>query len=153
MSIKVKIDDIVEGLEFQMDDYSTLLNTKTSKVVSIANHYLGKAEDGEYDEAEDLDDEEEMAYDIVENWDDYEDLPSTFDINEYEMIEDFCFTISSEAKKDRLLRAIQGKGTFKRFKDTAHDLGLIEDWYKYRENCYKQIAIRFCEELDLEYME
>jgi hypothetical protein len=153
MSIKVKIKDIVEALEFQMDEYSTLLHIKTGIVVSVANHILGKAEDGEYDEVEDLDEEEKIAYDIVENWEDYESLPTPFDINEYEMIEGFCLTISNDVKKDRLLRAIQGKGAFRRFKDTAFDLGLIEDWYTYRENCYKQIAIEFCEELDLEYKE
>ena len=153
MSVKIKIDDIVEGMEFQMEEYSTLLNTKSGIVVSVPNHYLGKAEEGEYDDVENLDEEEKIAYDIVENWDDYEDLPTTFDINEYKMIENFCFTINNEVKKDRLLRAIQGKGAFRRFKDTAHDLDLIQDWYTYRENCYKQIAIEFCEGLGLEYKE
>jgi len=114
------------------------------------------AEDGEpYDHLPDWQQEQmELAIDFVEyDMEKYLPIPSQFDINEYGMMEDFCFSIKDSNAQNKLLHTIRGKGAFRRFKDMIIDLDLAEDWYNYRDKRYKQIAIEFCEDHGLEYVE
>ena len=73
-------------------------------------------------------------------------LPDRFEINEYHMMEAFAYD-----RNERLVRAIQGRGAFRHFKNTAEDIGLIDDWYEFRDNCYKSRAEDWCREHDLEW--
>lgn len=155
MGIKVKLSDIIDDMEFQSDEHTSLLNIKTGKVIFMDNTFLRKAEDEEsFDHMNEwMQEEMKVAYDIVEHDDNYRELPTSFDINEYQMMEDFCFTVKNEKMRNRLLRAINGRGAFRRFKDTAIELNIIDDWYDYRDEEYKQIAIDYCKDLGLEYVE
>jgi hypothetical protein len=62
-------------------------------------------------------------------------------VNEYEIMENFCLTVSDQRKRESLLRAIRSKGAFRRFKDKLSDFEMEEQWYSYRDDCFKQIAI------------
>jgi len=46
---------------------------------------------------------------------------------------------------DQLWRAIKGKGAFRHFKDTAHRLGLIDDWYRIRDVAIRQHMLGWAE--------
>lgn len=120
----------------------------------MLQEFLTSAEDEEpFDDLPDWQQEQmEVAYDI-ENEGNYMTLPSEFDIHEYNMMENFCPSVNDPKAQDSLFHAIQGKGAFRRFKDQAFDLGLIQDWYDYRDECYKQIAIEFCEHNNYDYVE
>ena len=65
---------------------------------------------------------------------------------------DFIDTLDNLEIKDNLHRLIQGKGAFRRFKDYCFDENIIQDWYKYRDERYKEIAIEWCKQNELEYM-
>ena len=54
--------------------------------------------------------------------------------------------------KNNLQRLIQGKGAFRRFKDYFLEMNIIQDWYNYRNEKYKEIAIDWCKQNELEYM-
>ncbi len=82
----------------------------------------------------------------------YEPLPSKYDINEYEMMESFSYLMQKEVK-ERLLRAINGRGAFRRFKDEIFELDVREDWFKYQELCLKEVAKSWSQELDFEIIE
>jgi hypothetical protein len=153
MGIKVNIDDVIEGMEMQFDDSSHLLNIKTGEVIFIQDEFLRDAEDEEpFDHLPDWQQEQMiLANDILDHDENYVDLPSKFDIHEYNMMEEFCISVKDPKSRDILLRAIRGKGAFRRFKDKIPDVGLQQDWYDYRDKCYRQIAIDFCEENNLEY--
>jgi len=45
MAIRVKLNDIIEGLEFQSDESSSLLDKTTGKVVLISDYEMRAAED------------------------------------------------------------------------------------------------------------
>jgi hypothetical protein len=153
-------------MDMQFDEWRTLLNKETGEVVSISNEQLSAAEelDDYEDEAsedleaaenklENLDEEMQLAFDIYSNFEKYEDLPDRDHINEYGMMEDFCYQIQNDSSKEKLLRAIQGKGAFRRFKDQVNDLGIEQQWYDFRDEQYKQVAIKWCRDLDLEFEE
>lgn len=56
-----------------------------------------------------------------------------------------------EKLKIELQTLIQGKGVFRRFKDYCFESNIIQDWYKYKEQKYKEIAIEWCKQNELEY--
>jgi hypothetical protein len=47
--------------------------------------------------------------------------------------------------------AIKGNGAFRRFKDVAASISLIDDWYEFRDSCYRSLAEEWCEDHDLEW--
>lgn len=152
LSVKIKLEDLVEGMEFSTLEGASLLHIPTGKFVFITNDFLQDAEDGEpYDDKPDWQQEQMIvAVDIVENRDDYLSLPSQFEIHEYEIIEAFCDAQKGNAQTE-LLNAIKGSGAFRRFREKIHHLGIVDDWYTFRDESFRQIAIRFCENYGLEY--
>jgi hypothetical protein len=77
-------------------------------------------------------------------------LPDKFDINEWDMMRDFA-----EAREDRrlaesLLNAIQGRGAFRCFKDRVHEAGIADDWYRFCDEAFRQIALDWCSAHDID---
>ena len=84
---------------------------------------------------------------------DYIPLPRQYDMNEYRMMEEFIYDLPAGRAQDALDAAIRGKGAFRRFKDRLYDFDLQEKWYKYRDDCYEQIARDWCERFGIEIEE
>ena len=80
-------------------------------------------------------------------------FPTQYDIHEYSIMESFIESLSPGQEQDRLARAIHGRGAFRRFKDTVNALSLDKRWYAFRDNAYRDIAIRWCSDNGLEWCE
>ena len=131
----VSLEKIIEGLEM---------------VDNIADYYYNPEKDeifisniGEYEELTEDEIDELFEKSII--------LPTQHEINEYQIIVDFIETIDNLEIKSNLQRLIQGKGAFRRFKDYCFESNIIQDWYKYKEQKYKEIAIEWCKQNELEY--
>lgn len=61
------------------------------------------------------------------------------------MMEHFTFSLNDERHKENLSIALQGKGAFRRFKDTVIYLGIVDNWYQYRDKQYKEFILEWCE--------
>ena len=95
-----------------------------------------------------------MIEDIEEGFiEDYIPLPRQYDMNEYRMMEEFIYDLPAGRAQNALDAAIRGKGAFRRFKDRLYDFDLQEKWYKYRDDCYEQIARDWCERFGIEIEE
>lgn len=156
MGIPVKLKDIVEEMGTQFDDSYLFLNKTTGEIVYVTSEELRAAEEEEesYDDIPQwMLESRSTAIDILENHSNYVELPTKFDIHEYRIIEDFCFSISDEEVRDSLFNAIKRKGAFRRFKDQIMYFGIAEQWYSYRDERFKQIAKRWCQDYDIEFIE
>ncbi|MGN0168236.1 MAG: UPF0158 family protein, partial [Acetatifactor sp.] len=80
-------------------------------------------------------------------------LPDKYEIHEYSIMEDFIESLPEGKHQNQLYRAIQGRGAFRRFKDSVNRMGIANSWYDFQENAYKEIAIRWCNENEYEYEE
>lgn len=153
MAIRLKLNDIIEGLEFQSDESSSFLDKTTGKVVLISDYEISAAEDG--DPIEDFPDWEQdlvrIAKEIVDETGNYIDLPTKFDINEYSIMEKFCLSLNDSEMSDNLYSSIKGSGAFRRFKDAINEYDIADDWYKYRNDALKEIAIEWCKENNIEF--
>jgi hypothetical protein len=146
MSGPVKLKGLIEAMQWQMDEYTTYFHKKSGEFVSISDAEFRAAEAAE-NEVNFLDVEEDgvkIAIDMLENSADYIELPSSYDIHEYEMLKRFCLAVENDQAKNILLIAIKGTGAFRRFKEMIRELGMEDDWYRFRDEAYKEIAIDWC---------
>ena len=59
--------------------------------------------------------------------------------------------IEDEKTREILYTLIKGSGAFGRFKNAIHIYEIAEDWYKFRNDAFKEIAIEWCRENNIEY--
>ena len=133
--MKVKLSDIIDAIEMT-DQYS--------------EYFLDK-ETGKAEWVSDMTMTQEEVYDRLDEHGFYR-LPTSFDIHDYDIMEEFVYTLSGSAR-DKLASAIQGKGAFRRFKDTVIRLGIDQEWYDFQSAEYKRKAARWCEDNGIEYEE
>ncbi len=83
-ALRVKLSDLIEGMDFQSDERSSLLNLTTGEVVAITDEELRAAENDELLEGfpDWQHDAIRIARDIVET-EHYLPLPDRFEIHEY----------------------------------------------------------------------
>ena len=138
--MKVKLEDIIEGMEFADMESEYYYHTKTEKVIVYMEEILTGI------------DSSALLTDIEENWENYIHLPTKYDINEYHIMEKFIWQLTSEVMKDKLERTIRGKGAFRRFKNVLYNFGIEKDWFEFRDKEYKKIAIQWCEQHNITYL-
>jgi Uncharacterised protein family (UPF0158) len=165
MSVAVSLRDLVDELQMLPNEGTAYLNKVTGKVITLTDDLIAMVEmDKEFEEElEDVNgdigsetpDLETQFYQEVKkvlSFDpDYLKLPSKFDIHEYEIMERFCLSIPDDKVSNVLLRKIRGSGAFRRFKDTIYQYGIEDDWFKYRDEAYKEIAIAWLEGKGIAY--
>ncbi len=66
-------------------------------------------------------------------------------------MERFCLSFPDGKVSDVLLGKIRGSGAFRRFKDAIYQYGIENDWFKYRDEEYKEIAMAWLESNGLAY--
>lgn len=140
--MKVKLEDILEALDFVNDDTQYYYDTKSERVLMVF--------DGMVDGEDDPELIEEIENGFVE---DYIPLPGSYDIHEYRIMKAFIYDLPEGKNQDLLARAIQGRGAFRRFKDRLYELDLEQTWYDYKEKAYKQIAREWCEQYKIDIVE
>lgn len=155
MAAPVKLADIVEALQIQMDGWTLFFNKQTGEVVHIHEDAFRALEDqvsGLLENYDKLDNKEniEEAKKIEQNPEDYITLPNRFEVDEWKMMENFAFSRKDEKVSTELQEAARGKGAFRHFKDTIHRLGISEDWYRFRDQAYEQVIQEWCEDNDLQ---
>jgi len=145
----VRLNDIAEHLDCIMDGWKMYYNKKTGKITEVQVEYLGIAEESEEEDGFSGYDQWEQeaikeAIDIIENEDDYIRLPDEYDIHEYSIMQDFCYSIEDEQLNNKLCNAITGRGAFRRFKDAMIRYDLEDSWYAYKHQSLRKIAQDWC---------
>ena len=136
MKKKVTLKTIIDALEWVDDETSVYYDVQSGETIMWNDNW----------DNEDLDPDE-----VEEGLDEgkYTSLPDRFEINEYHMMEAFAY----DSGDVRLINAIKGRGAFRRFKEIAEDIGVIKDWYEFRDNCYRSRAEDWCRDHNLEWEE
>jgi Uncharacterised protein family (UPF0158) len=154
----VRLSDIVDALQMQFDETPSFLDLETGQVVTVPLDLIRAAEEVEYEDDEGKDDKSEPD----EEWefakraaflDRVKKLPTTFDVHEWAIMEEFSESVESDRTRDDLLSAIHGSGAFRYFKDSIQRYGIEKDWYRFRDQALRRIAIDWCEENDIQWKE
>lgn len=152
MTATVRVEDVVQEMDIYSDLHRAFLNIQTGEFVLLTDDELGAAEEGD-DLADYSDWEQELIRKAIEviNTDGYRELPSQFDIHEYAIMQRFCYSVEDDELSDRLLNSIRGRGAFRYFKDTIHQYGIEQDWYAFRKQAFREIAIDWLERHQIPY--
>lgn len=133
--MKVKLSEVIDALDLTNDEFEYYYNPINGEIF-MSN--IGDYENLNEDELDELFENSIM-------------LPTRYDINEYEMMEDFAETIEDIRLQNQLYISLNGSGAFRRFKDTCINFDIINDWYKFRDEKYKEIAINWCKENNIKF--
>jgi uncharacterized protein YkvS len=152
-NMPVSLDDLISEIEVQIDDTFTFINTNTGEVITLMREEMRAAEDEEPLEIfpdwqrENI----EKAISIIDDENGvYVDFTLRNNFNEYEIMEEFIVSHKDQKNREELYDTIQGRGAFRRFKDRIIELGVDEQWYKYKESKIRQLVIEWCNEHNIE---
>ena len=149
------MSEIIGVIDTQPEGSAAYVNKKTGEIVAPNEESFTAAENEEpleeYPEwqQEDI----KAAREILDHEEDYLELPTRFDVNEYRIMEKFCLSVEDREASEALYEAIKGRGAFRRFKDTVSRLNLADEWYQYRDQAIRQIAIDWCEFHKIRFIE
>lgn len=129
----IQLKNIIDALEMTNEHATAYLDTKTGEILW---YYDG--DNYEFTSPELKDDNRSRLLQLFD----------CYEINEYHMMEVFAYD-----HDDRLVRAIQGRGAFRYFRDTVEELGLTDEWYEFRSDCYRSRAIRWCQGNNVKFFE
>ena len=141
----VKLSELIEALEFDSDEYGNWVDLQTGSVVRLEHSLVNAVEEGDEDALESMADWEKGEVEIAkatvaDSGERFVAVPNKFDFHEYRHMERFIGTVEDSAAAEQLWRAIKGNGAFRYFKDTANRLGLLKQWYHYRDNAMKEFV-------------
>ena len=161
MSLKklpVDLDELATAMDqFDRDINEWYFDAQTGEVILVGRESLDIAEEGD-DEEEEADlkdwqeDELERARQIVDDATErFHRVPECERTRTYGIMEDFIADVPDPRVKERLERAIGGKGAFRRFKDQLLDYPEVrERWFAFETEAKRQWAIEWLEELGIE---
>jgi hypothetical protein len=141
----VKLSELIEALEFDSDERVTKVDLQKGCVVTVDCSVLSAVEEENEAPLGELPDWQNDEVDIAraiaaDSGERFVDAPDKFDFHEYRQIERFIGTVADAGTADQLWRAIKGKGAYRYFKDTASRLGVLQQWYEYRDEAMKEFV-------------
>ncbi len=133
----VNLEDILEAMEMT-DQYSEFfLNETTGEIIMVSETTMSR-------------DEIEEIYDQLDH-DGYFKLPTQFDIDDYNIPEDFVSNLPHSEAKDFLENVIAGQDTFDQFRQGIDSYDLVDDWYQFHDQIFRMIAENWCIDNEIEY--
>ena len=153
-----KLSELIEALEFDSDERVAKVDLQNGCVVMVECSVLDAVEEGDQEFLGDVPDwqkdEVEIARAIVaDSGERFVAAPDKLDFHEYRQMERFVGTVEDCAAAEQLWRAIKGKGAFRYFKDTASRLGVLQQWYRYRDNAMKEYVRDWAEAYQIPIMD
>ena len=138
--MKVKLQDVIDGIDMVSEDSTCYLDRETGEVL-----FISEIADNDYDD---------VILELLEEGSDrFIEFPSQWDRNDYQTMVDFIESLPQGKEQNLLAISINGSGAFRRFKYTASELGLLDDWYRFLNNAHRELAIEWCEDNEIEYEE
>lgn len=135
----VSLKEVVEALEMVDAEVDCHLNPETGEIFSMGPDDRGLAEhEGDGSDLPAWQREDLPRVREIYETDRWKKLPTKHDIHEWSIMERFCRR-QGEAS-GALLDAIHGAGAFRMFKSTIRRLKLEDEWHRFREAAFEQIA-------------
>ena len=152
IAIPVKLRDVVEAMDLPSQDWQSYLNRDTGEIVTATDEDRWLVEDG-------------MSLDDVPAWqqeslpkvrealesDRFLALPGSFEIHEWSIMERFTRDQTGDRPADELLDSLHGRGAFRMFRSAVRQLGLEDDWCRFRESAFEEIAKEWLEAHGIRY--
>ena len=152
--VRAKLSEVIDAIELAVDESYAFFDRQTGEVHIISDEDIAAANDEQ--RAAEAPDWQQDSIAIARQieagpGDRFIPLPDQFDAHEWEMMRRFAYTVENEAISDQLLDAIRGAGAFRRFEDGVHRLSVSDQWNAFRDRCYREMAIDWCDANGIEW--
>ena len=150
MPVVISLSEFIDAIESATDEADSYLDPDSGEIAYVTDEMRDLAQEGEDEHTPDW-----MRGDLPKVREGLESgrflsLPTKFDVHEWAIMEEFSHEQENERVRGALLDAIHGSGAFRMFKSTIRRLGVEKDWYKFRNEAIKQIAVEWLEEHHLQ---
>lgn len=142
MNARINLNEMIDNMMMQSAECTAYFDRQTGQIEFVTSDGYGDPDEEELEFAQAVEDDTQGRF---------VPLPDTFEIHEWQMMEDFAKDVKREQTRQMLLDALHGKGAFRRFKDKVNQLGIEKNWYAFQNDCYRAVAIRWCEHNGIEY--
>jgi len=152
MSVVVSLREVVDALDMQGDESRNYLDPATGKIVLISDEEIGLIE-GEDDFSDLLEWQRESLPELRDAWNSGRllALPDKFEIHEWNIMQRFADSREDEQCGQELAGAIHGRGAFRMFRDCLSRHDLVDDWHRFRNEKFEQIAKEWLKSHGLAY--
>ena len=151
MAAVISLSKVIDAIESATDEADSYLDPDSGEIVYVTDEMRDLAEEGEDEHTPEwMREELPKVREALESGR-FLSLPTKFDVHEWAIMEDFSEEQENDRVRGALLDAIHGSGAFRMFKSTIRRLGVEKDWYKFRDEAIKQIAVEWLEEHHLQY--
>ena len=146
MPLPVKLQDVIDALQWTQDSISYFLDRRTGEIELITEEVWSA---GEKDEL--ISTYPEWQRDSIlkareiQSTDHFVELPNKLEIDSYDMMEQFCHEYPNRGISEKLLAVIKGKGAFRRFRDMVADLGIQDEWNRFEHQQFEDLAVEWLE--------
>ncbi len=153
MAVVVSLRDFVDEMQTLSNEVRAYVSQSTGEVISVTNDEFSIAEEnnGDWSEYDKLEQEFFLKVEKIVSSDEFLELPNQYEIHEYEIMERFCLSISDEKISGVFLDMIRGSGAFRRFKDLIYSYGIEKDWFRFKDEAYKEIAVSWLKSHGFDY--
>ncbi len=152
MPLPVSVKAVAEEMDVLSDDFFAYIHRSSGELVTIGREDIAFVENSlPLDDLPEWQKQLVQMTDVVLASEDYLPLPTKFDIHEYAILRRFCLSIDDDVLAENMLDRIRGSGAFRRFKNGIYDHGLADEWYRYRQTAFEEIATDWLEENEIPY--
>ena len=137
MPPRIKLEDIIVAIDLPNRDWRSFMNRQTGVIVTIGDD-MAMGPDGELDPED------------IEESDDLLPLPTSAEIDEWSMMEEFAQQ-RPEPLSEELLDGISGRGAFRMFRIIVKRAGVEDEWYRFREKAFASIAREWLDQHAIPY--
>lgn len=143
--------NVAGSMQLVSDNVSVFLNSSTGEVIEASDEIMALVDDEDLKDRADW--EIEFATEIKEllESDHCIEFPDRREIDEWSMMEKFASAVEDEHARERLLDALHGKGAFRRFKDVADRLDLLDPWYEHCNKAFEDFTRKWLQDNDIPY--
>ena len=150
--MKVNLNDVVECIEFEGELLTHYYNKKTGIIIYIEDSRTATYKSEDINNIENFEEwERELInslYDFKKNPDDYIQLPTHDDIDEHGMMIEFSNKIEDSEVRNIILA---NENSVRELRNAIEKAGLTNQWYDYRESVERDLAIKWCNDNNIEY--
>ena len=151
MAPVISLREVIEAMEMTGGDCVSYLNPETGEIITVTEEVRLLAEDESLDDVPEWQREMLPKIRAVLESDLFLELPDSFDIHEWSIMDEFSRAQKSERIRQELADAIHGAGAFRMFRNAIRRLGLEQGWYQFRDAALAEIARHWLEEHLLRY--
>jgi hypothetical protein len=146
MSTHVSLLRIAEDLEALDHDAVLFLDLQTGATHTLSTRHFFDGEtmvelaDGEFFDREEMDVSDRFAR-----------MPDRRDVDDYRVMVRFCATIPDLVQRRMVEAALEGKGAFRRFRETVARIDRLEAWYAFRTAACAEVVRRLLEREEIPF--